>query len=269
MEDLVCARAFSMLARRIKQRFTPLHRGAQRSPSSLMRAVHVSGMAIAMSAAAVLVVPAGPTLAAAFNHEHVLAGSGLAGSAAAGTAWSVVPSPNTTAPTGQFLFGTCVNSSSCMAVGTYMTASTAGVTLAEHWNGTQWAIQRPPNPAGAKVSQLVGVACALTSSCMAVGYWVAASGADAPLAEEWNGTRWQLEPTAKPAGAKQAFLYAVACPSSSACMAVGYYVTSSGALVNLAERWDGTRWVIQPTPAIAGTQSTYLDDVSCTAASAC
>jgi hypothetical protein len=64
----------------------------------------------------------------------------------------------------------------------------------------------------------------------------------------------------------------VACPSPSACTAVGAAVDASAnanSLATLAERWNGTRWSIQPTPNPAGVQGPRLQGVACTSPSAC
>jgi hypothetical protein len=43
------------------------------------------------------------------------------------------------------------------------------VTLAEHWNGSRWAIQPTPNPTGQAPSVLSGVSCTAATACTAVG----------------------------------------------------------------------------------------------------
>jgi hypothetical protein len=59
---------------------------------------------------------------------------------------------------------------------------------------------------------------------------------------------WGVQVTPNPAGATRSFLDGVACPSATACTAVGRYLTSSGTYLTLADRWDGQRWAIRPTP---------------------
>ena len=174
-----------------------------------------------------------------------------------GTRWTIQPTPNPSHG-GGFLNGVaCASTSACTAVG----SSNAG-TLAERWNGTRWAIQPTPNPAQGG-GFLTSVACPSASSCTAVG--VSNAGT---LAERWNGTRWAIQPTHNPAGAQFAFLNTVACPSAAACTAAGAYIDSSGTFQTLAERWDGTRWTIQPTPNRAGGPN-FLLGVACPASSAC
>jgi hypothetical protein len=64
------------------------------------------------------------------------------------------------------------------------------------------------------------------------------------------------------------FLDAVSCVSVKMCMATGHRLASSGALVTLAERWDGTSWSLVPTPNVAGIGN-ELVAVSCGSATAC
>jgi len=89
------------------------------------------------------------------------------------------------------------------------------------------------------------------------------------LAERWNGTSWAVQPTPNLTGATQSELSGVSCASTRACSAVGYYYNSSGDLVTLAERWNGTSWAVQPTPNPTGAMQSELWGVSCPSASAC
>ena len=63
-------------------------------------------------------------------------------------------------------------------------------------------------------------------------------------------------------------LNAVACTSSTSCIAVGSY-GSSGATLTLAEAWNGTAWTVQPTPNPSGGSNSTLAGLSCGAAGSC
>jgi hypothetical protein len=159
---------------------------------------------------------------------------------------------------------TCTAANSCIAVGDFVNSSGADVTLAERWNGSNWAIQPTPNPSGARsFSVLTGVSCTARDACVASGAWDAGA-----FAERWNGTSWSVQAVPNPAGAQFAQLFGVSCADSS-CEAVGGYVDSSGAFVTLGERWNGTAWQPQPTPNPARANSNYLGGVSCSSASDC
>src|SRR5215469_11290649 len=175
-----------------------------------------------------------------------------------GTRWRIQGTPNPVAGGGALFGVACASSSACTAVG----ASNSG-TLAEHWNGIRWRIQAIPNPA-AGGAVLASVACNSSSACTAVG-----SSNSGTLAEHWNGTRWRIQATPNPAGAQFSFLNAVSCTSSSACTAVGGYGNSSGTLVNLAERWNGTTWQIQRTPNRPRASASGFSAISCPMPSFC
>ena len=106
----------------------------------------------------------------------------------------------------------------------------------------------------------VGCVMYLVASCMAVG---SSSGAG-PIAEQWNGTRWTLTPTASigfdPAGAT---LDAVSCSSADACTAVG----GDQAGDPLIERWNGRQWSRQASSF--DLTSLAPSSVSCGSATAC
>lgn len=161
----------------------------------------------------------------------------------------------------------CTAPASCTAVGSY-TPAAGEVTLAESWNGTAWKVKPTPNPAGASSSALNGVSCAAPDACLAVGrYNYGSEGQDlGVLAESWNGTSWTIQPVPLPAGALAGDLQAVSCASATACTAVGYYANSANSNVALAESWNGTSFAVKTLPLPAGTTTSILDDVSCSAA---
>jgi hypothetical protein len=79
------------------------------------------------------------------------------------------------------------------------------------------------------------------------------------LAEGWNGTAWVIQPT--PALGIGGILEGVSCASSSFCIAIGLYFTSSYGVVNIAEKWNGAVWSLLPasTPLGGG----QIGPVSC------
>ncbi len=138
-------------------------------------------------------------------------------------------------------------------------------TLAEGYEfGASWAVQATPNPAGAISSVLAGVSCGGVSEvaegtvkqvCTAVGSYQDSARAEHPLAEGWD-QNWTIQ--ALP-GPTQGVLKGVDCSSQipHKCTAVGQDLTTSD---TLAERWNGTSWSIQTTPA---TGNSALLGVSC------
>jgi hypothetical protein len=79
---------------------------------------------------------------------------------------------------------------------------------------------------------------------------------------------WSTTPTPNPAGATGS-LRAVSCTSGNACTAVGTSAAFPHPLQALAERWNGTKWTIEPTNPAFSSSNTLFNGVSCTSASSC
>ncbi len=183
--------------------------------------------------------------------------------------WGPQTTVNPALPDGTLDAVSCLSSSSCTAVGSHLNSSGQVVALAEVWNGASWAIQPLSNPAGVADSELTGVACTSSVICTAVGSYDTSMGQALALVEVWNGTGWAVQPVPNPTGATGTYLSEVSCASSAACSAVGYYYTSAGQSLTLAEAWNGTKWKLQPSANPTGATFTYLSGVSCLTASAC
>lgn len=63
-------------------------------------------------------------------------------------------------------------------------------------------------------------------------------------------------------------LFDVSCASPHGCVAVGQSTGDFTAYSTLAERWNGTKWSIEPTPTPGGTYGS-LNGVDCPGAKAC
>jgi len=115
----------------------------------------------------------------------------------------------------------CFNSSSCMAVGYYVSSGSLDEPLAAIWNGTDWVAAVPALPSGDTNGELLGVSCPVATGCMAVGEAADGSGAEAAMADYWNGTSWTAAPLPVPASnVSSSISKAVSCVStgSSTCL---------------------------------------------------
>ena len=83
---------------------------------------------------------------------------------------------------------------------------------------------------------------------------------------------WTIQSTPTPTGTTletyEGYLYGVSCSSSTACTGVGGYQNSSNAHVTLADRWNGTEWLVQSIPN-QGTGENTLQGVSCASSATC
>ncbi|HEY3907969.1 MAG TPA: hypothetical protein VGM14_28955 [Streptosporangiaceae bacterium] len=152
----------------------------------------------------------------------------------------------------------CTKASACTAVGATPTSS-GSVPLAERWNGSSWSIQKPPAPGGASFSVLDAVACTSSTRCLAVGD-VEHGIKESPLTERWNGGKWKVLSTPKPAGQPLSGLTGISCASATKCFAVGSS-SKNNVQKTLAEVWNGAKWTIQKTPNAA--KGGGLEAVSC------
>jgi hypothetical protein len=165
----------------------------------------------------------------------------------------------------------CTSASACMAVGIYVNSSGAGELLAEAWNGNVWSIHTDGFSASGGV--LTAISCSAPSACTAV-----AGGTT--LVERWNGVDWASQTLAIPGPpATLTELNGVTCTAANFCTAVGFwdyqkwYCNNGKPTCNclvrpychevfhastLAEQWNGTSWVVEPTPG-----SGELYGVSC------
>jgi hypothetical protein len=161
----------------------------------------------------------------------------------------------------------CSAPSACMAVGAYQPASGHHqMNLAEQRSGQQWHVLSVPSPANdLNGPGLTGVACAAAGLCLAVGQYNDI-GTVPPQAfaldEIWQHGRWRALHLTGP-GAAGFAPAAIACPSSSTCVAVGG-TPSSGPPG--AELWVGgsLRYLAVPHP-----QPGELYAISCVSARRC
>jgi hypothetical protein len=123
---------------------------------------------------------------------------------------------------------------------------------------------------------MFGVACTSVTSCVAVGSYTDTSNNGQGLLLSGSGTSWTATEPPLPAGAPADVavqLQSVACPSASACVAVGQYLNpASGFEPGLLLAGSGTSWTATeaPLPAnAAASPSISLFSVACPSATSC
>jgi hypothetical protein len=164
-----------------------------------------------------------------------------------GNSWAVVPTPNADGNSNQLISVSARSPSDIWAVGYFTDAFGVVRTLAEHWNGSAWAIIPTANPIGSSDDELHGITAVAPDDAWAVGWYTSNAGPQRALVEHWNGRAWRVVPGAN--GNGQNYLLGVSAASASDVWAVGYYYTigSSGSQP-LAEHWDGSAWSFVARP---------------------
>jgi hypothetical protein len=118
----------------------------------------------------------------------------------------------------------CVAADDCTAVGDYTQDTTFDqLTLAEHWDGSAWAVQSTPNPAGSSASGLAGIWCRSANFCAAVGdQQNSTTFIDSTLVLVRTGMSWTTRSSADRSPNKGDVLQSVWCHTGNSCTAVGY-----------------------------------------------
>lgn len=145
--------------------------------------------------------------------------------------------------------------------------------------GPSVLVRPPADAAAAPVASFDAIACGSSTVCVAVGRYEAASARGLPFAATMTARGWSravsVAPPAGRAGAHStAGLAAVACPSATACVAVGSYVDAAGnerpmVANELAGTWSAAVPVALPAAAAATNEQAQLDAVSCAAVGSC
>jgi len=178
-----------------------------------------------------------------------------------GSQWDVIPSPNS-GTWNNFLYSiSAVSPTDIWAVGSRRTSLSAPEhTLIMHWDGSQWEIVQSPN-LGFSYNILRGVTAISSNDVWAVGYYDAGSEPDQTLILHWNGSQWQIVPSANaPTGFS--LLYSVDAASANDVWAVGYNSNPPGGQVRtLVQHWDGSSWTLVDSPNPGSTYNS-LNGVS-------
>jgi hypothetical protein len=161
-------------------------------------------------------------------------------------------------PPGDLTGISCINADACTAVGWYASDD----SLAEVWNGSNWAVQPTPNPADSVSTILTGVSCLSDGTCVAVGYYDTESGQALPLSEVWSGGDWSIVSPPSLTGSTSTQLFNVSCVSDTDCTAVGVYNSDLG----MAEVFNGALWTVESTAHPKGAVDNQLNTVSCSGA---
>lgn len=189
--------------------------------------------------------------------------------------WSISTSPslptcNQNAPNALSAVS-CTTISFCVAVGNQSYGP-----LIEELNGSSWTLATPPPISGDTF--LNGVSCVTTSYCVAVGLTTGSDNITEPYIIDYNGSNWSVMSSPAPSAGSSIYtgtnlLDAVSCTSTSFCMATGQYLTSTGVVATLTERYDGSGWslVASPSPGAATLPNiaNYLKGITCTSVVFC
>jgi hypothetical protein len=152
----------------------------------------------------------------------------------------------------------CITATDCWAFG----QTSAQHAVAEHWDGSAWAMVSVASPHGASSTYLPSVSCTSRTNCWAVGQYQQSTGRQAAYAEHWDGTAWSPVAVPAPAGSAISLLNSVSCAGKASCWAVG-----TGSPTTFMERWNGHAWTVVRSRGLGGGANP--ERVACPSATDC
>jgi hypothetical protein len=176
-----------------------------------------------------------------------------------GADWSILPSPNTNKRLNVLNGVDAISSSNVWAVGSATSGGLDQTTLVLRWDGMDWTIIPSPSPGTFGLNTLYAVAANSATDAWAVGSFTNIGEFAQTLALHWDGTSWQLIPSANVAGSNNE-LYGVVALAPNNVWAVGYWGNAASGFSTLIEHWDGNSWSIVASPNPSGDN--FLSAVS-------
>lgn len=176
-----------------------------------------------------------------------------------GRAWDISSTPNQGVRQNTLQAVAARAAGDAWAVGYYEDSRGVLKTLALHWNGRRWVIIPTPNK-GRGDNALYGITQLPTSAAWAVGYYADKNNVMQTLIQRWNGRAWRIVASPNNPGALNR-LFAISANAIDSAWATGVSVDGSGRSTPLIERWNGTKWSIQPFDAL-DTEQQQLNSVS-------
>jgi hypothetical protein len=170
-----------------------------------------------------------------------------------GSVWTRQISPNPAGSTNSVLQNvSCADRYDCIAVGDWLNAGVWQPMALSRNSTFTWSLDTAANPASSSFGVLEGVACRVT--CISVG-WYTEAGENKTLAEVRSISTWTQREIPSPT--IQNTVSGISCSFTVTCVAVGMSSSTARAYMG------ATIWEEMASPAIPGSTSSQLRDVSC------
>jgi hypothetical protein len=183
-----------------------------------------------------------------------------------GSTWTIEPTPLPFKSQQAHVLSSvsCASTTYCVAGGLdYVNTKKGYYWFIDLWNGSAWTVEA--TFAGLNLFDSTGVSCPTTAGCYLtdgdqIAYW---SGGDSVTTSD----------LVSPASGTDVAASGISCTTAESCTIVGFSRSHTTDINEpLAEYWDGSSWVIQPTHLPANASKGTGGDlaaVSCTSAAYC
>jgi hypothetical protein len=168
----------------------------------------------------------------------------------------------------------CPSSNDCTAIGTFIPRGRA-VWFAARWDGSKWTVHTISGPPGSRNVSLNDISCDSRRDCMMTGRYTSHFDAGVLFVAHWDGRRLRLTGIPAPRGGRKPVVNDVSCVPGRVCVGVGDFDNPArlpdAQQSTLVERWDRSRWAVQPSPNSNRLVklSVYLNEVSCASRTSC
>jgi hypothetical protein len=191
---------------------------------------------------------------------------GLAAPAGAANPWVRVAVPSPSAEANLLFSVSCVNATTCTAVGFFYGTNNERALIMNTTNGSTWTRRTviPPSP----ITELRDVSCTSPVQCTAVGtYFTGFVNNEINLAtlviRTTDGVTWSRVPSPNPGGLSSE-LRSVSCVTANRCRAVGL----AGGRTLVLRTSNGTSWFREASPN-RGTGVNELSAIDCVTNASC
>lgn len=149
-----------------------------------------------------------------------------------GTTWSLSgPKPGVFPADSNVNGVSSLSAKDAWVAGSSTDSSRVNHPLIGHWDGNKWQVTPSPDLNGVLTE---------VKAISADDVWVAGKTGRKTLVEHWDGTAWTK--VASPSAGVESMLLGLDATASDDVVAVGGYLTASGARRALTLHWDGTSW---------------------------
>jgi hypothetical protein len=165
-----------------------------------------------------------------------------------GSQWSIADVPQPGSRRDMAMGVSALSPSDVWVVGDQEGSNGKFETLAEHWDGSSWAVVPTPDP-GSTGNHLYAVDAVSPDNVWAAGMELNGDSPDQGLVEHWDGSSWSVVPTPDPASADLVMLTAVTANASQVWVA-GEADSPEGGGQPLIESYQDGTWTIPRLPAV-------------------
>ncbi|HEX4654025.1 MAG TPA: hypothetical protein VH227_07230 [Candidatus Udaeobacter sp.] len=131
-------------------------------------------------------------------------------------------------------------------------------------HGSSWSIVASPKVGSTHLLQAVAVVPD-SPAVWATGFYYRKDGNPSTLVQRWDGSAWSVIASLD-GSTRENYLTGVGTTGPNDAWAVGYYNNQNGLYLALTEHWDGSSWLIVPSPSLSSslTALTAVSSISAT-----